>query len=136
MSRFVAEVPEVLVKPGKMISLSSSKMKVLLVAVIIVMYVYLLIYFKTIYLKTKRLDEIMAVGTLNTFQVCDIEVPTKQQKTNIIRFKWKAVSRSISIYHAIVKLALKTERELLDVDALDKKLAMQMARVDQLYDDY
>ncbi|KAF9817622.1 hypothetical protein SFRURICE_014761 [Spodoptera frugiperda] len=93
MSRFVAEVPEVLVKPGKMISLSSSKMKALLVAVVIVLYVYLLIYFKTIYLRTKRLDEIMAV-------------------------------------------ALKTERDLLNVEALDKKLAMQMTRVDQLYEDY
>lgn len=33
-------------------------------------------------------------------------------------------------------VALKTERDLLNVEALDKKLAMQMTRVDQLYEDY
>ncbi|KAJ8727811.1 hypothetical protein PYW08_016196 [Mythimna loreyi] len=93
MSYFVAEVPEVVVKPGKMIHLSTSKMKAILVAMILMLYVYLLIYFKTIYLKNKRLDEIMSV-------------------------------------------ALKTERELLNVHSLDKKLAMQMAQLDRLYEDY
>lgn len=93
MSHFVAEVPEVVVKPGKMINLSSSKMKALAAALVLMLYVYLLIYFKTIYLRNKRLDDIMAV-------------------------------------------ALKTEREMLKVHTLDKKLALQMAQVDRLYEDY
>uniref|UniRef100_A0A2A4JIZ4 Uncharacterized protein n=1 Tax=Heliothis virescens TaxID=7102 RepID=A0A2A4JIZ4_HELVI len=93
MSHFVAEVPEVVVKPAKMINLSSSKMKALAAALVLMLYVYLLIYFKTIYLRTKRLDEIMTV-------------------------------------------ALKTEREMLKVHTLDKKLALQMAQVDRLYEDY
>ncbi|PZC72534.1 hypothetical protein B5X24_HaOG211058 [Helicoverpa armigera] len=93
MSHFVAEVPEVVVKPGKMINLSSSKMKALAAALVLMLYVYLLIYFKTIYLRSKRLDDIMAV-------------------------------------------ALKTEREMLKVHTLDKKLALQMAQVDRLYEDY
>lgn len=93
MSYFVAEVPEVVVKPGKMINLSTSKMKAILAATILMLYVYLLMYLKSIYLRNKRLDEIMAV-------------------------------------------ALKTEREMLNVHTLDKKLAMQMAQIDRLYGDY
>lgn len=93
MSHFVADVPEVVVKPGKMINYSSPKMKALMAALVLILYVYFLLFVKTFYLKTKRLDQIMAA-------------------------------------------ALETEREMLNVHTIDKKLAMQIAKFDRLYEDY
>ncbi|CAG9786419.1 unnamed protein product [Diatraea saccharalis] len=54
-------LPEVVVKPGNMISYWSSKLKICVFLLAVFLYIYCLLLIKTIYMKNKRLDHVMAM---------------------------------------------------------------------------
>ncbi|CAB3223499.1 unnamed protein product [Arctia plantaginis] len=90
MSHFMTELPLVVVKPGKMIT---SKLKVVAMVLMLLLYVYMVLFLKSFYLKSKRLDRI-----------------------------WEMIS--------------ETEKKIIEVQNMDQNLAMQIAELNKLYEDY
>ncbi|KAL0840806.1 hypothetical protein ABMA28_014616 [Loxostege sticticalis] len=58
----LTEIPEVVVKPGNMINYWSTKLKLGALLLALALYVYGLLFIKTIYMKSKRLDHVMAMA--------------------------------------------------------------------------
>ncbi|CAB3254063.1 unnamed protein product [Arctia plantaginis] len=86
----MTELPLVVVKPGKMIT---SKLKVVAMVLMLLLYVYMVLFLKSFYLKSKRLDRI-----------------------------WEMIS--------------ETEKKIIEVQNMDQNLAMQIAELNKLYEDY
>lgn len=70
MSQFVTELPKVIIKPGHM--LTSAKLKVVLVLLALLLYVYILLFIKTFYLKSKRLDRILEMALETEKQLLNV----------------------------------------------------------------